>query len=186
MSFLTVPPEVEHTLIWTRIPIYHETIVPPSIKSRIEQDGLWGFTGDSSPPPDPDVHLSSCLPALAEWGITLETMKVSKRGTEEEEALVQRAGSAVHEFVRRRWNETAWETAWFVNPPVSMMVFPLFDSEDLRFYRGCRVFQDLHISMCLLSRKLQSQSEPCLLLYEHRDSSTSEVFFMVFSATALE
>lgn len=113
-------------------------------------------------------------------------MKVSKRGTEEEEALVQRAGSAVHEFVRRRWNETAWETAWFVNPPVSMMVFPLFDSEDLRFYRGCRVFQDLHISMCLLSRKLQSQSEPCLLLYEHRDSSTSEVFFMVFSATALE
>lgn len=129
LSSSTVPPEVEHTLIWTRIPIYHETIVPPSIKPRIEQDGLWGFTGNTSPPPDPAAHLSSCLPALAEWGITLEMMRVSKRGTEEEEVLVQRAGSEVHEFVRRRWNEIEWETAWFVNPPVSLTICDL-DSED--------------------------------------------------------
>ncbi|KAJ3569388.1 hypothetical protein NP233_g5081 [Leucocoprinus birnbaumii] len=113
----SVPAEIEHTLIWTRIPIYHDTLVPPSIKSRIHQDGLWGFTGNSSPPPDPAEHLPSCISALAEWGITLDTMVVSKKGTEEEEELVRHAGSKVHEFVLKRWDEKVWETAWFVNPP---------------------------------------------------------------------
>ncbi|KAF5360629.1 hypothetical protein D9756_004612 [Leucocoprinus leucothites] len=113
----SVPADVEHALIWSRIPIYHGTLVPPLIKSRIEQDGLWGFTGTTSPPPDPAEHLPACLPALAEWGINLESMVVSQKGTEEEEELVTRAGREVHEFVRRRWNENQWETAWFVNPP---------------------------------------------------------------------
>ncbi|KXN81752.1 hypothetical protein AN958_03769 [Leucoagaricus sp. SymC.cos] len=113
----SVPTDVEHTLIWTRIPIYHHTLVPPSIKARIEQDGLWGFTGDTSPPPDPVEHLPAYISTLAEWGITLDTMVVSKRGTEQEEELVRRAGSNVHEFVKKRWNEDEWETAWFVNPP---------------------------------------------------------------------
>lgn len=46
-------------------------------------------------------------------------MTKSARGSEEEEALVQRAGREVNEFVKERWNEDQWETAWFVNPPVS-------------------------------------------------------------------
>ena len=37
----------------------------------------------------------------------------------EEDELVRRAGSEIDKFVRQRWNEREWETAWFVNPPVS-------------------------------------------------------------------
>ncbi|KAF9452939.1 hypothetical protein P691DRAFT_755971 [Macrolepiota fuliginosa MF-IS2] len=112
----SVPAEVEHTLIWTRIPIYHPTLVPASIKPRVDQDGLWGFTGNTSPPPSPST-LPACLPALAEWGITLETMVVSPKGPEEDEELVRRAGAEVDKFIRKRWDEDEWETAWFVNPP---------------------------------------------------------------------
>ncbi|XP_006462535.1 hypothetical protein AGABI2DRAFT_193662 [Agaricus bisporus var. bisporus H97] len=113
----SVPAEVEHTLIWTRIPIFHPSLISPLIKSRIDQDGLWGFTGNTSPPPSPSSTLPSCLPALSDWNITLENMVVSEKPSEEEEILVRRAGGEVHEFVRRRWDEIEWETAWFVNPP---------------------------------------------------------------------
>ncbi|KAF5369363.1 hypothetical protein D9758_002496 [Tetrapyrgos nigripes] len=112
----SVPPEVEHALIWTKVPIYHPDISHPSIAKRLEQDGLWGFTGNTSPPPSPStLHL--CLPALADWGITKDKMIVSPKGTPEEEELVRKAGEHVNEYVKRRWNEDEWETAWFVNPP---------------------------------------------------------------------
>ncbi|KAF8073891.1 hypothetical protein FPV67DRAFT_773028 [Lyophyllum atratum] len=111
----SVPPEVEHTLIWTRIPIYHNDLVAEFIAARIAQDGLCGFTGNSSPPPSPST-LPSCLPALSDWGITMDKLIRSEKGTEEEDTLVRRAGHEVHEFVRQRWDEEKWETAWFVNP----------------------------------------------------------------------
>jgi len=111
----SVPPDIEHSLIWTRLPIIPLDL-PPSIAPRVAQDGLWGFTGNSVPPPSPDT-LPSCLPALAEWGVTLDKLVVSPKGTEEEEELVRQAGSEIDAFVRRRWSEREWETAWFVNPP---------------------------------------------------------------------
>jgi hypothetical protein len=117
-----VPADVEHTLIWTRVPIFHEDIVDSSIRARVEQDGLWGFTGSTSPPPSPS-RLPLCLPALAEWGLTAEKMITSPKGTAEQDALVQRAGKEVHEFVKARWAEDVWETAWFVNPPVWHCLF---------------------------------------------------------------
>lgn len=43
----------------------------------------------------------------------------SPKGSEEEEEIVKQAGSEIDAFIRRRWNEKEWETAWFVNPPVS-------------------------------------------------------------------
>ncbi|KAG6916317.1 hypothetical protein DXG01_007367 [Tephrocybe rancida] len=112
----SVPSEVEHTLIWTRVPIYHEDIVAKSITARVEQDGLCGFTGTSSPPPSPSA-LPSCLPALSEWGITMDRLVRSEPPTEEEVTLIRHAGEEIHEFVRNRWDESRWETAWFVNPP---------------------------------------------------------------------
>ncbi|KAF9262925.1 hypothetical protein L218DRAFT_866494 [Marasmius fiardii PR-910] len=112
----SVPLEVEHTLIWTKIPIYHPDIVDPLVNDRIFQDGIWGFTGNTSPPPSPS-RLPLCLPALSEWGVTKEKMIVSPKGTEEEEELVRKAGVEVNEFVKKRWDEDVWETAWFVNPP---------------------------------------------------------------------
>lgn len=70
-----------------------------------------------SPPPSPST-LPTCLPALSEWGITMDKLIRSEKGTEEEEALVRRAGEEVNNFVKKRWAEADWETAWFVNPPV--------------------------------------------------------------------
>ena len=43
------------------------------------------------------------------------------RGTEEEEVAVREAGLEVHKFVIATWREREWETAWFVNPPVSTL-----------------------------------------------------------------
>ncbi|KAJ3513495.1 hypothetical protein NLJ89_g2917 [Agrocybe chaxingu] len=112
----SVPSNIEHTLIWTKVPIYHPDLVAPSIKARIDQDGLWGFTGSGSPPPSPST-LPDCLPALTEWGITLEKMVKSRTPTPEEALLIKQAGTEVHRFVKNRWLESEWETAWFVNPP---------------------------------------------------------------------
>ncbi|KAJ7022716.1 hypothetical protein C8F04DRAFT_1137115 [Mycena alexandri] len=112
----SVPPEIEHTLVWTRIPIFHSSLIPESIRARVELDGLWGFTGNDSPPPSPST-LPACLPALAEWGMTQDKMIKSEKGTPEEDELVRRAGLPVNNFVKNRWIEEEWETAWFVNPP---------------------------------------------------------------------
>ncbi|KAF4571536.1 hypothetical protein EYR36_008876 [Pleurotus pulmonarius] len=112
----SVPPEVEHTLIWTRLPVFHPDLIPSSIAARVEQDGLWGFTGTPSLPPSPSL-LPTYLPALSEWGVTIDKLIRSAKGTDEEEELVKRAGSQIDAFVRQRWVEDEWETAWFVNPP---------------------------------------------------------------------
>ncbi|TRM63839.1 hypothetical protein BD626DRAFT_492851 [Schizophyllum amplum] len=117
----SVPPEIEHTLIWTRLPIFHPDLVSTRIKARVEKDGLWGFTGNTSPPPSPST-LPDALPALAEWGVTMDSLIQSEKSDDpnlrqEEDNLVRRAGSEVDQFIRNRWVEKEWETAWFVNPP---------------------------------------------------------------------
>jgi hypothetical protein len=45
----------------------------------------------------------------------------SEKGEEDEEDMVRRAGAEVDQFIRKRWDEERWETAWFVNPPVSLV-----------------------------------------------------------------
>ena len=40
--------------------------------------------------------------------------------------MVKKVGEEVDIFVRKRWREREWETAWFVNPPVSY--FPIASS----------------------------------------------------------
>ncbi|KIY46678.1 hypothetical protein FISHEDRAFT_46868 [Fistulina hepatica ATCC 64428] len=111
-----VPSEVEHTLIWTRLPIFQPSLIPESIQERVERDGLWGFTGSNEPPPSPST-LPAILPVLSEWGVTMDSLVRSPPGTQEEDQLVKAAGKEVHDFVRNRWIEEEWETAWFVNPP---------------------------------------------------------------------
>ncbi|KAI0655382.1 hypothetical protein C8Q70DRAFT_923555 [Cubamyces menziesii] len=115
----SVPPEVEHSLIWSRVPILPPDLPPPSestISARLHQDGLWGFTGNESPPPSPST-LPESLGALSEWGITMEKLVRSPRGTDEEEREVRKYGEEIEKFVKRRWDPREWETAWFVNPP---------------------------------------------------------------------
>jgi hypothetical protein len=53
----------------------------------------------------------------------MDKLVQSKRGTREEEELVRRAGEEVHGFVKKRWVESEWETAWFVNPQVPRVFF---------------------------------------------------------------
>ncbi|KAG6376925.1 hypothetical protein JVT61DRAFT_957 [Boletus reticuloceps] len=112
----SVPPEIEHSLIWSRVPVFHPTLIPPAIEARIQQDGLCGFTG-STDSIESLPSLESCLPALAEWGITMDNLVRSPSGNEVEETMVKNTGKEVREFVKRRWKENQWETAWFVNPP---------------------------------------------------------------------
>ncbi|KAG2147475.1 uncharacterized protein EDB93DRAFT_1085487 [Suillus bovinus] len=111
-----VPIEIEHTLIWSRVPIFHPDLIPAEINARIQQDGLCGFTGNDEPPPSPST-LPECLPALAEWGITMVNLVRSPRGSPEIQEMVRNAGREIDGFVKRRWMEGEWETAWFVNPP---------------------------------------------------------------------
>lgn len=115
-----MPPEIEHCLIWSRVPIFHPALIPPAIDARVQQDGLWGFTGSTNAI-ESLPSLESCLPALADWGVTLDKLVRSASGSEVEETLVRNAGKEVREFVTRRWKENRWETAWFVNPPVGFM-----------------------------------------------------------------
>jgi hypothetical protein len=114
----SVPIEIEHTLIWSRITIFHPDLIPAEIDARIQQDGLCGFTGNDELPPSPST-LPECLPALVEWGITMENLVRSPKGSPEIEEMVTNAGREIDGFVKRRWVESEWETAWFVNPPVS-------------------------------------------------------------------
>ncbi|KIP09689.1 hypothetical protein PHLGIDRAFT_502877 [Phlebiopsis gigantea 11061_1 CR5-6] len=111
----SVPPEIEHALIWTKMPMIPLDL-PASVKPRILQDGLWGFTGSTTPPPSPSL-VPTFLPALADWGVTMDKLIVSARGTDEEEKLVRGAGKEIETFVKTKWVEHEWETAWFVNPP---------------------------------------------------------------------
>lgn len=77
----------------------------------------------------------------------MDNLVRSERGTEEEEALVRRAGEEVHRFVKSRWAEGVWETAWFVNPPVGVKLYlsallMLLNHAALVFV-GCHVMQRL-------------------------------------------
>ncbi|KAH9936542.1 uncharacterized protein B0H18DRAFT_325908 [Fomitopsis serialis] len=111
----SVPNEVEHSLIWTRVPILPPDL-PPSVEPRLLQDGLWGFTGSLAPPPSPDT-LPECLGALSEWNLTMDKLVRSPEPSPEERMLLEKAGSEVDTFVKWLWREDEWETAWFVNPP---------------------------------------------------------------------
>jgi len=73
----------------------------------------------------------------------MDTLVRSQKGTEEEEAMVRRAGHEVHEFVKNRWVESEWETAWFVNPPVRYSVFRYFciSKEILFFAEASKCFR---------------------------------------------
>src|SRR5271170_105943 len=117
----SVPPNIEHTVIWTRLPILHPSIVPEPIRARVEQEGLWGFTGTTSPPRSPST-LPSCLPGFSECEMNVKWLERSLKKTQSGDEMIMRAGYEVHEFVRNRWAEKEWEAAWFVNPPVRCSV----------------------------------------------------------------
>jgi hypothetical protein len=58
---------------------------------------------------------------LADWNIPLDFHVRYVKGSDDEEEMVRRAGEGVNEFVKIKWPEHLFETAWFVNPPVRQL-----------------------------------------------------------------
>lgn len=116
-----MPPEVEHSLVWSRVPFFEIDIMPESVRRRVEFYGSWGFTGSSEPPPSPST-LPSYIDALSEWHITLDKLKIPPKCTIEEEILFEEAGREINTFIQNKWPEDEWETAWFVNPIVRVSI----------------------------------------------------------------
>lgn len=52
----------------------------------------------------------------------MDKLITSPRGTDDEEREVKEYGREIEVFIKRRWIEREWETAWFLNPPVSICV----------------------------------------------------------------
>ena len=92
-----VPHDVEHWVIWSRVPI-----VNPS-NERIDKLGIWGFIG-----------IEGCEEAILPEGITLPPPP-----TQEEAEVIGGACQEIEKYVRARWPESQWECGWFMNPPVS-------------------------------------------------------------------
>ncbi|KAG8716314.1 hypothetical protein FRC09_015879 [Ceratobasidium sp. 395] len=87
----SVPPEIRHYIVWSRLPMTHPGIVPAQIWDQIVQDGLWGFSGSSYKP--------------------------KGSGVASIDELVGQAGSEVRAYVEAKWPAEKYEVAWFVNPP---------------------------------------------------------------------
>lgn len=78
----------------------------------------------------------------------------SSEGSADEEALVDLAGNEIRSFIERRWNEAEWETAWFVNPPVSEPACSTMNSAVLTLpFSDCRVSKDWLTLTSLQGRK---------------------------------
>lgn len=99
---LPVPLDVEHYVIWSRVPAISSANIPVAIQPLVKEDGLWGFTGTEGG--DEAIHPPGIEPKVM---------------TESEKVFFAEACHEFDKYVKQRWPEDAWECAWFVNPPVS-------------------------------------------------------------------
>lgn len=85
----------------------------------------------------------------------------SPEPTPEECVLLEGLAREVDTFVRRLWREDEWETAWFVNPPVSR--YHLRGCEMWLMGRGfgsdCKVCRAWRIYMCSQNASLLRRSQ---------------------------
>ncbi|KAM0751835.1 hypothetical protein T439DRAFT_325025 [Meredithblackwellia eburnea MCA 4105] len=84
----SIPKDIKHWVAWTPLPILHEGRCEGTSISW-EQASSRGLTGFSGD--------DKSLPGFG--------------------AGPQGPGSDIEAFVKERWSENEWETAWFVNPP---------------------------------------------------------------------
>ncbi|KAH7104518.1 hypothetical protein BKA62DRAFT_463898 [Auriculariales sp. MPI-PUGE-AT-0066] len=102
-----IPHEVQHTLVWTRLPILNPNKVQESMRGTIVECGMWGFAGGAE----------AELPARGEDTERGSTFIGTGEQAKAVRAAVAVAGADVQAFVQKHWPEDAWEVAWFVNPP---------------------------------------------------------------------
>ncbi|KAF8582857.1 hypothetical protein K439DRAFT_1350268 [Ramaria rubella] len=96
----SIPPDISHYVIWSRLPIIHPAVVHPSVANQINQDGLWGFTGVGAKESAEGIYTDVAPGTLLEAREHILT-----------------AAHHTHQFVLAHWPENIWEVAWFVNPP---------------------------------------------------------------------
>jgi hypothetical protein len=89
----------------------------------------------------------------------MDKLVCAPKGTDEEEML-RMVGSEVDRFVRNRWVEREWETAWFVNPPVGIQFVLRLSTYKLQFFqfREFKVFQTYLTFMSLHEGNLLKRS----------------------------
>lgn len=97
----SVPPDVAHYVIWSRVPAISSANIPIAIQSRVKEDGLWGFTGDVGGE-EPIIPTGVTLPPPL---------------SDSEKVFFSEATQEFDTYVKIKWPEDAWECAWFVNPP---------------------------------------------------------------------
>ncbi|KAF8526134.1 hypothetical protein JB92DRAFT_2700775 [Gautieria morchelliformis] len=98
----SVPPEISHYLIWSRLPVVHPALVHPSVTSQIDRDGLWGFLGV----PRQEVLSGECV-----------YTDVAPGTSRSARLHILAAAHHTQQFILAHWPENDWEVAWFVNPP---------------------------------------------------------------------
>lgn len=97
----SVPLEVSHFVIWSRVPAISSANIPLAVQAQVKEDGLWGFTGaDGGDEPVFPPGISPRAPA-----------------SDLEIKLLDEARHEFNVFVKNQWPEDTWECAWFVNPP---------------------------------------------------------------------
>ncbi|KAG8829469.1 hypothetical protein FRC18_009303, partial [Serendipita sp. 400] len=97
----SVPLDVSHFVIWSRVPAISSANIPLAIYARVKEDGLWGFTGSEG----------------QEEAIPTVGVEPKAPMSESEKEFFAQACREFEIFVKREWSEDEWECAWFVNPP---------------------------------------------------------------------
>lgn len=97
----SVPLDVSHFVIWSRVPAISPANIPISIQDIVKHEGLWGFTGNSN----------------QEAPIPPEGVEPRQPLSEMQATHLLEACSEFDKYVKINWPEDNWECAWFVNPP---------------------------------------------------------------------
>ncbi|WVW78067.1 hypothetical protein I302_100018 [Kwoniella bestiolae CBS 10118] len=139
-----IPHGVRHFCVWSKVPVAHRSLVndDPSLWTKIEEEGLGGFTGilpfaapvkpseDPSCPPSIPNGTSANFQRPLGWGATelsdfnedswlAVDLKFGgdefRRGAGKQ--YVSKGGQEVQKMVEALWDVRGFECLWFVNPP---------------------------------------------------------------------
>ncbi|WVQ69614.1 uncharacterized protein L199_007834 [Kwoniella botswanensis] len=131
-----VPYGVRHLCVWSKLPIAHKSLVDddPALWTKIEEEGLGGFTGviplTPAEKPTKPVTNGTTPPHPFGWGATQLSDYQSDNwlavdlmfgGKEMRDwagkQYTSKGGQEVQKMVEGLWDVRGWECLWFVNPP---------------------------------------------------------------------
>src|ERR1700722_5061941 len=95
---LKVPLDVEHSLIWTALPVLHPANLTPAMYHSLRLSGLSGSTGCA---PLSSAGILSKLDPM--YGNVPDGLSSKQR-----EEIVERLRTEVSKFIMKRWKEEDW------------------------------------------------------------------------------